>query len=36
MNEASGSIPRHGGQAWRWLLPLVAITLLIGALSLWA
>ncbi len=36
MNEASGSIPRHGGQAWRWLLPLVAITLLIGTLSLWA
>jgi len=36
MNEASGSTLRQGGQAWRWLLPLVAITLLIGALSLWA
>ncbi|NCA89729.1 MAG: PAS domain S-box protein [Gammaproteobacteria bacterium] len=36
MNGASGSIPRHGAQVWRWLLPLVAITLLIGALSLWA
>ena len=35
MKGTSGATLRQGGQAWRWLLPLVALTLLIGALSLW-
>ena len=35
MKGTSGALSRQGGQAWRWLLPLVALTLLIGALSLW-
>ena len=34
MNRASGSTLKQRVLAWRWLLPLVAITLLIGALSL--
>ena len=36
MKGTSGSTLRQGGQAWRWLLPLVTITLLAGGLSLWA
>ena len=36
MNRASESTLKQRVLAWRWLLPLVAITLLIGALSLWA
>ena len=36
MNRPSQSLRRQGGHAWHWLLPLVALTLLIGALSLWA
>ena len=36
MDRSSVLIWRQRGQAWRWLLPLVTITLLIGALSLWA
>lgn len=36
MHSASGYTPRSWATAWRWLLPLVAITLLVGALDLWA
>lgn len=35
MKGTSGSTLGQGGQAWRWLLPQVTITLLIGSLSLW-
>ena len=33
---SSDSTPLQGGQAWRWLLPLGSLTLLICSLSLWA
>jgi hypothetical protein len=37
MNSASKSTLRQGVvTAWRWLLPMFTITLLIGGLSLWA
>jgi len=36
MTKASTSTLIQSDLSWRWLLPLLAITLLIGALSLWA